>query len=216
MGPRGAEHLEHAGLLRVVALDAQEDLAIGVVGKKDVALVEQFGLVGDEVGVAAAFEAELAAEFLRPKSQIPQRDLHLAMSDDFILDAGLDDRAGGEQRAIQRGLRAADGLDGDAKTKAEPQMRATAALRSDFSIAILGEREVDLRAGERLLRVEVRDEVVEVDGDIAQHDTLAGVEAGKVSRRLLAAADEDVHAAGVFQQHHVLEAEGHHGALRGK
>ena len=187
-GPGGAQDLQHAGFLRVVALDAQEDLAVGVLAEQNIAFVEQIGLVGDEVGVPAALEAELAAEFLRAHAQILQRDLHLAMRDDFILDAGLDDGAFGQQRAVQRGLRAADGLHRDAEAKAEPQMRAASTLRCDLGVAMIGEREVDLRAAESFLRVEVGNEVVVIERHVLQHDALAGIQTGELTGLLTAAA----------------------------
>ena len=44
-GPGGAQHLDRTGLLRVVALDAQQDLTFGILREQNVAIVEQLRLV---------------------------------------------------------------------------------------------------------------------------------------------------------------------------
>ena len=143
---RGAQHFEHAGLLRVIAFNAQQDLTIGVFREQDVAFVQQLGFVGYEVGVAAAFQPELPAKLLRTHAEIAQRDFHFTMSDEAVLDASLHHGAAAEHHAIERGLGGTQCLHRDAQAKAEPQVRSTRALRGDFGTATLREREVDLRA----------------------------------------------------------------------
>jgi hypothetical protein len=95
-------------------------------------------------------------------------------------------------------------------------MRAAAALRCDLRIAVISEREVDLRAAEGLLRVEVGDEIVVVERDVFEHDALPGIKAGEFAGLLPAAAHEHALRSGVFQQDEVLKAEGDDAALRGK
>jgi len=46
-GPRAPQHLHTTIFLGVIALDAQQHLALGFFGEQDVALLQQIGIVGD-------------------------------------------------------------------------------------------------------------------------------------------------------------------------
>ena len=75
--PVRLEHLELPDLVLVIALDLQQHLAAGAGREQDVVLLEQAGVVRDQVLALVRLELEPPAQRARPAAQIRQGQLRV-------------------------------------------------------------------------------------------------------------------------------------------
>ena len=69
-GAVGLEHLEPADLVLVVAEDLQQHLAAGSRREENIVLIEQRGIIRDQITRLVGLELKAAAERARPAPQI--------------------------------------------------------------------------------------------------------------------------------------------------
>ena len=175
----GLQNFEPSDQLLEVAEDAEQDIAARSRREKDVILVEQGRVVGDEVGRLRLLQMKAPTVGVRVTAQIAERKFGVVVEKDSAFEVRLDLRPGFESPAIERGghVFQCDNKDLEAEADFERTVARAAFLQLDF--VVFGDRDEDVGQRDVFLRVEIKDEVLVGEHLFVDDDALSGIDAGK-------------------------------------
>ena len=204
----GLEHFELADALFIVAGDLQQHVAARAGGEQDVVVGQQARVVGDEVFALAGEQLETPAERAGAAAQIDEGQFAVVVvvEDDLVIERRFDAGARAQFSAVELRVDPPQGRHLDLQPEAHLQYALARAAALEADLVVLVDGEVDVRNGDVLLRVEIRDEFLVRQHALAGDDALPFVEPPEAAAPERPAVDDHLPGAQVFDQDQIVVA----------